>query len=79
MSNKELFREIYAKTLMADFTKHPTDYFWPLSELPTVVDKMTEACARGSAHLQSRAIKAAMKQLALKNRTELMGFLKGSA
>jgi len=61
MTAKEAFRKAYMIELARQHALKPEIYVWPISELPTVVDKMIAALERGGANIDSPAIKAACK------------------
>lgn len=55
------FRAAYALYLAKARNDKPESYAWPIEELPTIVDKMLVALARGGANIDSPAVKAACK------------------
>lgn len=66
MSPKEAFRTAYMIELARQHALKPDAYVWPISELPTIVDKMLAALERGGANIDSPAIKAACKACGFK-------------
>ena len=66
MKPREAFRAAYALELARQHHAKPEVYVWPIEELPTVVDKMMTALARGGANIDSPAIKAACKMCKFK-------------
>lgn len=65
MSNIEKFRAAYTETLAAAVEKHPDEYFYPVSEVPRVVEKMIAALKVGQAN-NGPAIKAAARKCGIK-------------
>jgi hypothetical protein len=63
MDNKEIFQAEYAKQLRLAIEAHPGDYLWPVSELETVLGRMSTAIERGSFNKDSHAFKATCKAL----------------
>ena len=61
MKPAEAFRAAYALELARQHKAHPEQYAWPIESLSEVVGKMMDALARGSANINSPAIKAACK------------------
>ena len=66
MTPKEAFRRAYMIELARQHALKPETYVWPISELPTIVDKMLAALERGGANIDSPAIKAACKTCGFK-------------
>ena len=58
---KTAFRAAYALELARQHPANPAGYAWPVTELPTIVDKMIAALERGGANIDSPAINAACK------------------
>ena len=61
------FAEIYAAELRREYTAHPEQYEWPVEMLDSVVERMAEALARGSAHTKSNALARTARALGIKN------------
>ncbi len=66
MTPKEAFRAAYAIALAKARNERPESYKWPVEELPAIVDRMMAALERGSANIDSPAIKAACKACKIK-------------
>ena len=60
------FLEVYTRTLRDAVKKYPERYTWPIENVPTVAEKMTVAMARGTANMDTPAIKNALKELGVK-------------
>lgn len=66
MTPKEAFRAAYMLELARQHNAHPESYAWPIETLPEIVDKMIAALERGSANIDSPAIKAACRMCKIK-------------
>lgn len=59
-------KAVYTEELGRAMDRHPEQYFYPKSNIPVVVDRMMTALQRGSAHLDTPAIKAMCKRFNVK-------------
>lgn len=77
-TNLDKFIEIYTEHLKHEVETNPQDYFWSISDLPVVVNKMKNAMEKGTFNKDSKAIKKTCKQLNIKHTyTEMRAFFKG--
>ena len=67
MNNLKVFMSVYAKHLCEAVRNNPTEYAYPMSELPAVLDRMEKAFARKSFNKDGQAIKATCKELKIKH------------
>jgi hypothetical protein len=65
-SNKDRFREVYARQLAKAIKEHPEEYS-PGIDPQKLAEKMTESFAKGSANKDSRAVRATLKELGIKD------------
>jgi 2'-5' RNA ligase len=63
---KARFQEVYERTLRAAHKQFPERYKWPIEQVPAVAQRMAEAMAKGTANMDSPAIKAALRELGVK-------------
>lgn len=62
-SNLDLFCDTYAHFLKEAHANYPSDYGFPASELPAVIDRMIAAIKRGTFNKDGRAFKLTCKHL----------------
>jgi hypothetical protein len=55
------FRQIYIEELTKEVQKHPTDYGWPIEQVPLVVDKMINAFTHKQADIGPAVKKALIR------------------
>ena len=67
MSNFDTFIQVYAEQLEKAVTNYPNEYFWPVANVPTVVQKMADALKTKTYNKDGRAIKATCKILGIKH------------
>ena len=72
------FVAVYAEQLPIAIAKYPVDYCYPVTEAPTVAEKMAKAFASGSYNHDGQAIRLTCKALGFKHtRTAIESFLCG--
>lgn len=77
-TNREAFYATYTEELARAVREYPTEYAWPVSDVPVVAGRMIAAFERNSYNKDSRAIKATCKRLGLKHtRRDINAFLAG--
>lgn len=64
LSGIEAFRTAYTQELTKDVLGKPNEYAWPVSDVPVVVERMTNAVYHGNFFL-SNALKRTAKRLGL--------------
>lgn len=77
--NEAAFRAAYAEKLADAIARHPEDYAYGPDKIPSVVDKMVPALARGDAHVGSAAKAAARACGAKPTVAGIHAFLTGAA
>lgn len=66
MSNFDTFMQIYTEQLEKAVRNYPTEYTWPVENVPTVAAKMRVAFMNRTYNKDGRAIKATCKVLGIK-------------
>jgi hypothetical protein len=78
MASLDRFMEVYAKHLADVRREYPDQYAWPETLLPTVVERMRAAVARGSYNKDGYAFKRTCKEFGIKyTYTAINEFIKG--
>jgi hypothetical protein len=73
------FMEVYAEELAKAVEKYPSEYGFPVSEVPVVVGRMKAAMERGSFNHAGHAFKATAKRLGIKpTRQAIVAYISGS-
>jgi hypothetical protein len=61
----EQFREVYTAALTKAVLEHPSEYYWPVEQVPEVVGRMMKAIETNSYSHNSRAFKTTCKALGI--------------
>lgn len=65
-TNFNTFMAAYEKNLSLAIINYPSDYVYPITQVPVVVQRMREAFQKGTYNKDGRAIKQTCKDLNIK-------------
>lgn len=67
MNKLDTLKQVYAANLKKSVVEFPTEYLWPIGDLPVVLTRMYQSIDKMSFNKDSRAWKSTCKELNIKH------------